>query len=112
MSDHLQALAGHVQEKRGGFGVTATIAYGELTLSVPADSVVGLLQFLRDDVPEIVNIFCRNNRVANVGMPTNGIPYPLFVMSGLIVWLFVAQSFPVASASIPTTRRCARFSTV
>lgn len=35
-----------------------------------------------------------------VGMPTNGIPYPLFVVSGLIVWLFVAQSFPVASASI------------
>lgn len=35
-----------------------------------------------------------------VGMPTNGAPYPLFVMSGLIVWLFVAQAFPLASASI------------
>jgi len=35
-----------------------------------------------------------------VGMPTNGIPYPLFVMSGLSVWLFVAQAFPAASASI------------
>lgn len=35
-----------------------------------------------------------------VGMPTNGAPYPLFVMSGLIIWLFVAQSFPFASASI------------
>jgi lipopolysaccharide transport system permease protein len=34
------------------------------------------------------------------GMPTNGIPYPIFVMSGLIVWLFVAQAFPQASASI------------
>ena len=49
MSDHLHALATHVQEKRGGFGVTAKIAFGELTLSVPTDSVVGLLQFLRDD---------------------------------------------------------------
>jgi len=36
------------------------------------------------------------------GMPTNGIPYPIFVMSGLIVWLFVAQAFPQASASIVT----------
>jgi len=35
-----------------------------------------------------------------VGMPTNGIPYPIFVMSGLVVWLFVAQAFPLASASI------------
>lgn len=35
-----------------------------------------------------------------VGMPTNGAPYPLFVLSGLIVWLFVAQAFPLASASI------------
>jgi len=35
-----------------------------------------------------------------VGMPTNGIPYPIFVMSGLSVWLFVAQAFPQASASI------------
>jgi lipopolysaccharide transport system permease protein len=34
------------------------------------------------------------------GMPTNGIPYPIFVMSGLVVWLFVAQAFPQASASI------------
>jgi NADH-quinone oxidoreductase subunit C len=50
MSDHLQALATHVLEKRGGFGVAEKIAYGELTLSVPADSVIGLLQFLRDDL--------------------------------------------------------------
>lgn len=28
--------------------------------------------FLRDDLSEIVRIFCRNNRVANVGIPTNG----------------------------------------
>ena len=37
-------------------------------------------------------------RLAN--MPTNGQPYPLFVLSGLIVWLFVAQSFTSAVASI------------
>ena len=49
MSDHLQALADHVQEKRGGFGVTAKIAFAELTLSVAPDSLIGLLQFLRDD---------------------------------------------------------------
>lgn len=35
-----------------------------------------------------------------VGMPTNGVPYPIFVMSGLVVWLFVAQSLPIASTSI------------
>jgi NADH-quinone oxidoreductase subunit C len=49
MADHPQPLADHVLEKRGGFGVTAKIAYGELTLSVPGDSLIGLLQFLRDD---------------------------------------------------------------
>jgi lipopolysaccharide transport system permease protein len=33
-------------------------------------------------------------------MPTNGVPYPIFVLSGLLVWLFVAQSFPQASTSV------------
>lgn len=33
-------------------------------------------------------------------MPTNGQPYPIFVLSGLLVWLFVAQSFSQASVSI------------
>ena len=37
-------------------------------------------------------------RLAN--MPTNGQPYPIFVLSGLIVWLFVAQSFNNAIVSI------------
>ena len=37
-------------------------------------------------------------RLAN--MPTNGQPYPIFVLSGLIVWLFVSQSFSSAVASI------------
>jgi lipopolysaccharide transport system permease protein len=34
------------------------------------------------------------------GIPTNGIPYPIFVMSGLVVWLFVSQSFSQASSSV------------
>ena len=33
-------------------------------------------------------------------MPTNGAPYPLFVLSGLFVWLFVAQAFSQASGAI------------
>jgi lipopolysaccharide transport system permease protein len=33
-------------------------------------------------------------------MPTNGQPYPIFVLSGLIVWLFVAQAFNQASMSM------------
>ena len=36
------------------------------------------------------------------GMPTNGVPYPLFVVSGLIVWQLVAQSFQSATGSIVT----------
>jgi lipopolysaccharide transport system permease protein len=35
-----------------------------------------------------------------VAIPTNGQPYAIFVMSGLSVWLFVAQSFNQASSSI------------
>lgn len=37
-------------------------------------------------------------RLANI--PTNGQPYPVFVLAGLIVWQFVAQSFQQASASV------------
>ena len=33
-------------------------------------------------------------------MPTNGAPYPVFVLAGLIVWQFVSQSFQWASSSI------------
>jgi lipopolysaccharide transport system permease protein len=36
--------------------------------------------------------------LANI--PTNGQPYPIFVLSGLLVWLFVAQAFTQASTSI------------
>jgi lipopolysaccharide transport system permease protein len=35
-----------------------------------------------------------------VSMPTNGQPYPIFVVSGLIVWIFVSQAFSSACASI------------
>jgi len=34
------------------------------------------------------------------GMPTNGVPYPLFVISGLVVWQLVAGSFQSATGSI------------
>lgn len=34
------------------------------------------------------------------GMPTDGQPYPIFVLSGLLMWQFVAQSFQQASASV------------
>jgi lipopolysaccharide transport system permease protein len=37
-------------------------------------------------------------RLANI--PTNGQPYPLFVLCGLIVWLFVAQAFSQTSSSM------------
>jgi lipopolysaccharide transport system permease protein len=33
-------------------------------------------------------------------MPTNGQPYPLFVLSGLFIWLFVSQAFSQASVAI------------
>ncbi len=49
MSDHLKALSDHVTEKRGGFGIGAKIAYGELTLTATPDTIIGLLKFLRDD---------------------------------------------------------------
>jgi lipopolysaccharide transport system permease protein len=34
------------------------------------------------------------------GMPADGQPYPIFVLSGLLMWQFVAQSFQQASASV------------
>jgi NADH-quinone oxidoreductase subunit C len=49
MADALTTLSDHVQAKRGGFGIQAKIAYGELTLSATPDTVIGLLTFLRDD---------------------------------------------------------------
>ncbi len=49
MTDAIQKLGDHVLNKRGGFGITSKIAYGELTLSAAPDTIVGLLTFLRDD---------------------------------------------------------------
>jgi homopolymeric O-antigen transport system permease protein len=34
------------------------------------------------------------------GMPTDGQPYPIFVLGGLLMWQFVAQSFQQASGSV------------
>ena len=36
------------------------------------------------------------------GISTNGAPYPLFVVSGLIVWQLIAQSFQSATGSVVT----------
>jgi len=33
-------------------------------------------------------------------VPSDGVPYPVFVLSGLLVWQFVAQSFQQASTSV------------
>jgi homopolymeric O-antigen transport system permease protein len=34
------------------------------------------------------------------GMPSDGQPYPIFVLGGLLMWQFVAQSFVQASSSV------------
>jgi NADH-quinone oxidoreductase subunit C len=49
MADDIKALSDYIQEKRGGFGITNSIAFGELTLSASPDTMLGLLTFLRDD---------------------------------------------------------------
>jgi NADH-quinone oxidoreductase subunit C len=49
MSEALQKLSDYILEKRSGFGIAAKIAYNELTLTAPPDTVIGLLTFLRDD---------------------------------------------------------------
>ena len=36
------------------------------------------------------------------GMPSDGQPYPIFVLGGLLMWQFVAQSFQQASCSVVT----------
>jgi lipopolysaccharide transport system permease protein len=38
------------------------------------------------------------------GMPTDGQPYPIFVLSGLLMWQFVAQSFLQATSSLVTEK--------
>ncbi|MEQ1865002.1 MAG: NADH-quinone oxidoreductase subunit C [Micropepsaceae bacterium] len=49
MADDLQKLSDHILAKRSGFGISAKIAYGELTLTAAPDTIIGLLTFLRDD---------------------------------------------------------------
>lgn len=49
MADNLKLLSDHILERRSGFGITAKIAYDELTLSATPETLIGLLMFLRDD---------------------------------------------------------------
>ncbi len=49
MSEALETLATHLKAKLDGKIREAVMAYGELTLSVEAADVVGVLTFLRDD---------------------------------------------------------------
>ena len=49
MADLIKGLADRIQEMRSGFGITAKITHGELTLAAAPDTVIGLLAFLRDD---------------------------------------------------------------
>ena len=49
MNDMLKALSDHILAQKSGFGLTAEMAHGELTLTCPPETLVGLLLFLRDD---------------------------------------------------------------
>lgn len=49
MSDQLTALRDHVATGLGATALEATIAYDELTVTVPADEIVRAIRFLRDD---------------------------------------------------------------
>jgi NADH-quinone oxidoreductase subunit C len=49
MSDQLAALRDHVVTGLGATALDATVAYDELTLTVPADEIVRAIRFLRDD---------------------------------------------------------------
>jgi NADH-quinone oxidoreductase subunit C len=49
MSDHLHDLAAHIQARQAEAVLSADVAHGELTLTVVAHNVVGLLHFLRVD---------------------------------------------------------------
>ena len=49
MSEALETLATHLKAKLDGKIRDAVMAYGELTLSVEAAEIVGVLTFLRDD---------------------------------------------------------------
>ena len=49
MTDKLQALSDYVLARKSGFGLTASIAHGEVTVDCPRETLIGLLLFLRDD---------------------------------------------------------------
>lgn len=49
MSEALAELSTYLRETRGALISDATIAFGDLTLTSTADSVIALLTFLRDD---------------------------------------------------------------
>jgi len=49
MSDALNALSAHIQEKLGAKISAAVLAYGELTLSADASDIVEVLTFLKKD---------------------------------------------------------------
>ncbi len=50
MSEALNELSSYIRETRASLVSDATLAYGELTLTTNAASVIALLTFLRDDV--------------------------------------------------------------
>ncbi|WP_137133003.1 NADH-quinone oxidoreductase subunit C [Rhizobium sp. FY34] len=50
MTEALNEFASYLAEVRPGLASSATIAFGELTLTTDADKIVALLTFLRDDV--------------------------------------------------------------
>ncbi|KAB2658865.1 NADH-quinone oxidoreductase subunit C [Brucella tritici] len=53
----LGELSGYIKERLGDAIEEAKLAYGELTLSVPAASIINVLTFLRDDVQcQFVNL--------------------------------------------------------
>lgn len=49
MKHDLKALSEHILDKRSGFGLTANMAFGDLTITAVPDTLIGLLLFLRDD---------------------------------------------------------------
>jgi NADH-quinone oxidoreductase subunit C len=49
VSEALNALSGHIQEKLGAKIGDAVLAYGELTLCADASDIIEVLRFLKDD---------------------------------------------------------------
>jgi NADH-quinone oxidoreductase subunit C len=49
MTEKLQALSDYILTQKSGFGLSAEIAFGELAIFTQPETLLGLLQFLRDD---------------------------------------------------------------